>query len=152
MADPSAVSVVIPCMNEAGAIGGVVRELAAAGAWREILVIDDGSTDATATEAEAAGARVVRHPYNKGNGASVKTAIRAATGAYILIIDGDGQHRPSDAVRLVSRLGDYDLVVGARSAATQAGLRRRLGTDVRRHQLRRRQGQDRKRQGDGYGK
>src|SRR5689334_930197 len=99
MADPSAVSVVIPCMNEAGAIGGVVRDLAAAGTWREILVIDDGSTDATAVEAEAAGARVIRHPYNKGNGASVKTGIRAATGTYILIIDGDGQHRPSDAVR-----------------------------------------------------
>jgi glycosyltransferase involved in cell wall biosynthesis len=127
MADPSAVSVVIPCMNEAGAIGAVVRDLAAAGAWREILVIDDGSTDATAAEAEIAGARVVRHPYNKGNGASVKSGIRAATGDYILIIDGDGQHRPSDAIRLVSRLGEFDLVVGARSSATQAGLRRRLG-------------------------
>jgi len=127
MADPSAVSVVIPCMNEAGAIGAVVRDLGAAGAWREILVIDDGSTDATAAEATAAGARVVRHPYNKGNGASVKSGIRAATGDYILIIDGDGQHKPSDAVRLVSRLGEFDLVVGARSAASQAGLRRRIG-------------------------
>jgi len=127
MADPSAVSVVIPAMNEAGAIGGVVRDLAAAGAWHEILVIDDGSTDATADEAIAAGARVVRHPYNKGNGAAVKTGIRVATGDYMLIIDGDGQHRPSDALRLVSKLGDYDLVVGARTSATQAGIRRRLG-------------------------
>jgi glycosyltransferase involved in cell wall biosynthesis len=127
VADPTVVSVVIPCMNEAGAIAGVVRDLAAAGAWREILVIDDGSTDATAVEAASAGARVVRHPYNKGNGAAVKTGIRSATGDYILIIDGDGQHKPSDAVRLVSRLGEYDLVVGARSSATQAGLRRRLG-------------------------
>jgi len=127
MADPSAVSVVIPAMNEAGAIGGVVRDLAAAGAWHEILVIDDGSTDATADEAIAAGARVVRHPYNKGNGAAVKTGIRVATGDYLLIIDGDGQHRPSDALRLVSKLGDYDLVVGARTSATQAGIRRRLG-------------------------
>lgn len=127
MADPSVVSVVIPCMNEAGAIGSVVREIAAAGAWHEILVIDDGSTDATAAEAEAAGARVVSHPYNKGNGASVKTGIRSATGQYLLIIDGDGQHRPADAVRLVRRLGEYDLAVGARSSATQAGLRRRLG-------------------------
>ena len=114
-------------MNEAGAIGGVVRDLAAAGTWHEILVIDDGSTDATAAEAEAAGARVLRHPYNKGNGASVKTGIRAATGDYLLVIDGDGQHKPSDSIRLVSRLGAYALVVGARSSATQAGLRRRMG-------------------------
>ncbi len=63
----------------------------------------------------AAGAIVVRHPYNKGNGAAVKSGIRRATGEYVLIIDGDGQHSPEDARRLVSRLGEYDLVIGARS-------------------------------------
>ena len=74
-----------------------------------------------------AGARVVRHPYNKGNGAAVKTGIRTATGEYILIIDADGQHQPADALRLTSRLGEYDLVVGARSKETQAGSTRRFG-------------------------
>ncbi|HWB15628.1 MAG TPA: glycosyltransferase family 2 protein [Vicinamibacterales bacterium] len=127
MAAPGDVSVLIPAMNEAAAIGGVVRDLLAAAPWREVLVIDDGSTDATGAEAEAAGARVIRHPYNKGNGAAVKSGIRAATGDYILIVDGDGQHKPSDAVRLTSLLGEYDLVVGARSSATQAGFVRRLG-------------------------
>ena len=127
MADPSSVSIVIPAMDEGAAVGVVVRELAAAAAWHEILVIDDGSADDTSAQAEAAGARVIRHPYNKGNGAAVKTGIRTATGEYILIIDGDGQHRPEDAVRLTSRLGDYDLVVGARSTATQAGSARRWG-------------------------
>ncbi len=127
MADPAAVSVVVPAMNEAAAIGAVVRELAAAAPWHEILVIDDGSADATAAEAAAAGARVVRHPYNKGNGAAVKTGIRQATGEFILIIDGDGQHDPADALRLVTRLGEYDLVVGARSGETQAGWTRRVG-------------------------
>jgi len=127
MAEPSAVSVVIPACNEAGAIGTVVRELRDIGSWHEILVVDDGSGDETGAEAEAAGARVIRHPYNKGNGAAVKTGIRAAPGEYVLVMDGDGQHQPADAVRLAGRLGEYDLVVGARSGATQAGSTRRAG-------------------------
>ncbi len=108
-------------------MAGVVSALRAHAGWHEVIVIDDGSTDTTGREAEAAGARVVRHPYNKGNGAAIKTGIRAARGEYILVLDGDGQHKPEDAVRLVQRLGEYDLVVGARSSATQASLARRLG-------------------------
>ena len=127
MADARQVSVVIPACNEAEAIGDVVRELASAAAWHEIIVVDDGSADGTGEAAARAGARVIKHPYNKGNGAAVKSAIRAASGEFILIIDGDGQHKPSDAVALVARLGEYDLVVGARSSATQAGSTRRWG-------------------------
>jgi glycosyltransferase involved in cell wall biosynthesis len=128
MADPAEVtSIVIPAFNEAASIGPVVRDLAAAARWREILVVDDGSTDDTGARAQAAGARVIRHPYNKGNGAAVKSGIRQATGEFILIADADGQHRPSDATRLVSHLGVYDLVVGARSTATQASAARRAG-------------------------
>ena len=127
MADPRSISVVIPAFNEAAAIADVVAGLAAAGAWHEIIVVDDGSRDGTADGAARAGARVVRHPYNKGNGASVKSGIRAATGEFILIIDGDGQHKPSDAVALAALCGEYDLVVGARASATQAGSTRRAG-------------------------
>ena len=127
---PVATSIVIPAFNEAASIAAVVRELAAAARWREILVIDDGSTDDTGAQAAAAGARVVRHPYNKGNGAAVKTGIRQATGDFVLIADADGQHRPADAARLVSHLGAYDLVIGARSGRTQAGVARRTGNAV----------------------
>jgi glycosyltransferase involved in cell wall biosynthesis len=130
LADPSAVSIVIPALNEADAIGDVVARLASHARWHEILVIDDGSQDATGERAAAAGARVVRHPYNKGNGAAVKTGIRHASGEFILIVDADGQHRPEDAHRLVERLGEYDLVIGARSGSTQANLRRRAGNAI----------------------
>jgi glycosyltransferase involved in cell wall biosynthesis len=130
VAVPSSVSIVIPALNEAEAIGDVVARLAAHATWREILVVDDGSNDATGERAAAAGARVLRHPYNKGNGAAVKTGIRQATGEFILIVDADGQHRPEDAQRIVERLGEYDLVIGARATSTQANIRRRLGNAI----------------------
>lgn len=130
MADPSAVSIIIPAYNEEPIIASVVAALAEAGPWHEIVVVDDGSRDRTAHEAEAAGALVVRHPYNKGNGAAVKSGIRRATGEFVLIVDGDGQHRPEDARRLVSRLGEYDLVIGARTTATHANHARMLGNSA----------------------
>jgi len=123
-------SIVIPAFNEALSIAAVVRDLASAGPWLEILVIDDGSTDGTGEAAAAAGARVIRHPYNKGNGAAVKSGIREATGTFILVADADGQHRPADAARLVSHLDEYDLVVGARLGRTQATVARRAGNAV----------------------
>ena len=127
MADASSVSVLIPAYNEERVIGEVVSRLRSAAPWREILVVDDGSSDATAQVAEGAGGTVLRHPYNKGNGAAVKTGIRRAQGEYILIIVADGQHQPEEARRLIEPLGLYDLVIGARSPSSQASLARRAG-------------------------
>ncbi|HET9316460.1 MAG TPA: glycosyltransferase family 2 protein, partial [Vicinamibacteria bacterium] len=123
MAEPGRVSVVIPAFNEEDGIGAVVAAMKARRPWREVLVVDDGSTDQTAARAEAAGARVVRHPYNKGNGAAVKTGIREAQGDVILLMDADGQHDPDDADRLVEKVGVFDLVIGARAAKDQAWVR-----------------------------
>ena len=127
MAAPPSVTIVLPAFNEGPSIATVVTALRAAAPWHEVLVIDDGSTDGTGQAAREAGARVITHPYNKGNGASVKTAIRNSDTEWIVVFDADGQHRPEDAVRLASRLGEYDLVVGARSADTQANAGRRFG-------------------------
>jgi glycosyltransferase involved in cell wall biosynthesis len=127
MAHPGAVSIVIPAYDEAAVIADVVSALARAGGWREILVVDDGSADETGPRAAAAGARVIRHPYNKGNGAAVKTGVRQAEGEYVLILDADGQHRVEDALDVVSSLGEYDLVVGARDPSTHATVVRRIG-------------------------
>lgn len=130
MAEPSTTSVIVPAFDEDTAVAEVVDLLRQAASWHEIIVIDDGSTDETATHAARAGAHVIRHPYNKGNGAAVKTGIRHASGEWILILDGDGQHQAADALKLVARLGEYDLVVGARASNTQATAARRLGNDV----------------------
>ena len=130
MADCADVSVIIPAFNEGPAIANVIDALRAAGPWHEIIVVDDGSSDDTGASAAAAGATVVRHPYNKGNGAAVKSGIRRAAGEYVMIIDGDGQHSAGDARRLIARLGEYDLVIGARSAETQATTARRIGNSA----------------------
>lgn len=127
VANAPATTVIVPAYNEGTSIGRLVDGLQSAAPWREILVVDDGSGDDTAARAASAGARVLSHPYNKGNGAAVKTGIRHASGEFVLIIDGDGQHSPDDALRLIERLNTYDLVVGARSSATQATSARRIG-------------------------
>jgi glycosyltransferase involved in cell wall biosynthesis len=123
VAEPAEVSVVVPACDEEGGIAAVVASLLAQGPFREVLVVDDGSKDRTAELAAGAGARVLRHPYNKGNGAAVKTGIREARGEVVLLLDADGQHPPEDARRLLARVGEYDMVIGARAAADQPVLR-----------------------------
>jgi glycosyltransferase involved in cell wall biosynthesis len=127
--EPADVSVVMPAFNEEQGIGAVVERLRARHAFGEVIVVDDGSTDETAARAAAAGALVVRHPYNKGNGAAVKTGIRQARGKVVLLMDADGQHDPDDALRLLEPLDTHDMVIGARSAGDQS-VTRALGNAV----------------------
>ncbi len=122
VADPRETTVVIPAFNEANGIVVTIQGLKPQG-FAEILVIDDGSTDQTAAQAEAAGARVVRHPYNKGNGAAVKTGIREAASRVILLMDADTQHDPAEASKLIGPIGMYDMVIGARSLRDQSLIR-----------------------------
>ncbi len=129
---PARVSVIIPAFDEVETIAAVVQGAHdALGDEAEIIVVDDGSDDGTGEAARRAGARVLRHPYSIGNGAAVKAGIRAASAPLLVIMDGDGQHDPSDAPRLLDRLSEYDLVVGARTLGPgSAALGRRLANRV----------------------
>jgi len=122
-----AVSIIIPAYNEAEVVGKVLEEINAVGLTDcELLVVDDGSTDNTAEVAAAGGARVIRHPYNIGNGAAVKTGLRAARGDAVVMMDGDGQHPPALIPALIELLSDYHMVVGARPRRSEAGWHRML--------------------------
>lgn len=124
VAQPS-LSIVLPAKNEAGGLKKVLPQLRQLYPTAEIIVVDDGSTDDTPNVASAMGAIVVRHPYSKGNGAAVKSGARAARGDTLVFMDADGQHRPEDIARLLNRLQQgYDMVVGARGLASQAGAHR----------------------------
>jgi glycosyltransferase involved in cell wall biosynthesis len=123
-------TIIMPAHNEAGRVSPVVQAVRQQYPAAEIVVVDDASTDDTAGEARAAGAIVIRHPYNKGNGAAIKTGLRNAHGRHVLLMDADGQHDPADIPRLLEPLGEYDLVVGARDPSTQASWLRRLGNSV----------------------
>jgi hypothetical protein len=120
-------TVIVPALNEAEAIGRVVGDLVAQYPDYEILVVDDGSTDNTSQLAARAGARVVRHDWNKGYGASLRTGCRLAKGEIIVCFDGDGQHNPDDVQRLVDEIGPHDMVVGTRSRDSYEPLVRRPG-------------------------
>ncbi len=123
------VSIIIPAYNEAEVIGSVVegiRAVAADDDW-EILVVDDGSTDETSKQASRSGVRVVKHPYNKGNGAAVKTGLREASGEVVCLMDADGQHDPREIPKLLAALQTYDLVIGTREGRRSGGLLRWLG-------------------------
>ena len=130
---PMQLSIVLPAKNEAAAIGATVEKIHAQLLQMqivgeiEVLVVNDGSTDDTAAVAQAAGARVVQHPYSKGNGAAIKTGARAASGDVIVFMDADGQHDPADIARLLKELEQgYDMVVGARQNGSQASVGRGL--------------------------
>lgn len=127
-------SVIIPAYREGDVIHAVITEIRQVmdglGKTYEILVVDDGSTDDTAEQARKAGARVIQHPYNIGNGAAVKTGMRNARGKVFIHIDADGQVEPTDIPRLLEKIGPYDMVIGARSRESDTAAHRNIANGI----------------------
>lgn len=119
------ISAVIPAYNEQDGIGPVVKALAEVlgrtAKKFEIIVVDDGSTDATFENARAAGAVALRHPMNRGYGRSLMTGFAKTRYDWILMIDADGSYPPEEAERLFEHAPACDLVVGARQGKNYWG-------------------------------
>jgi len=122
------ISIVIPAHNEEEALPPVLAEIVKLDLNKEVIIINDGSTDNTAKEvAKFKDVKIITHPYALGQGASFKDGFSNATGDYILTMDADGQHQAKDIPRLVSEAKKgYDIVVGARNKSQQAGAHRNL--------------------------
>lgn len=125
--DTAGVWIIVPAFNEASVIGGVVADLRAV--FDHVVCVDDGSRDDTAEVALRAGAHVVSHPVNLGQGAAIQTGVeyaRRQPGAVVFVtFDADGQHRVDDVRAMIDRLsaGDVDIVIGTRFGA---GLDRQI--------------------------
>jgi glycosyltransferase involved in cell wall biosynthesis len=125
------ISIILPAKNEAAALRELLPKLRAVQADAEIIVVDDGSSDDTASVCSAHAAQVLRQAYSMGNGAAIKRGARAATGDVLVFMDADGQHDPGDIDVLISSLGDtYDMAVGARDWSAQAGVGRGVANAI----------------------
>lgn len=120
-------SIIIPAKNESKGLTQILPRIRALFPGAELIVVDDASSDDTGKLALSFEAKVIKHPYSKGNGASIKTGLRAATGDIVVCMDADGQHQPEEIPMLLEKLAEgFDMVVGARNRSGQAGAHRSL--------------------------
>lgn len=119
------ISVIVPAKNEENSLSQMLPHLRQLLPNAKIIVVNDSSTDNTAAVCHSAGVTVVSHPYNMGNGASIKTGARTAKTELLAFMDADGQHDPDDLIKLIGKLNEgYDMVVGARHSSTHANVGR----------------------------
>lgn len=115
------ISIIVPAFNEEDVLEkfleNLQRVLSKSTDTYEIIVVDDGSSDKTfSIISNIPNIKTIRHPYNKGNGAAVKTGIMNAKGENVVVIDADGQHDPCYILEMLKLMDEYDLVVGARDS------------------------------------
>ena len=132
-------TIILPMYNEAATIKTVLQTLLdmmdtqLAHVPFELIIVDDGSSDGSAEQVrqlEDNRLRVQQHPYNIGNGAAIKTGIRLAQGEFVLLMDADGQHKPSDIPRLLEHTDRYDMVVGARTRESDTAVHRDIANTI----------------------
>jgi hypothetical protein len=139
VATAPALTVVLPCYNEAErlpvTLQALLAHLSAAPGEVEVLVVDDGSTDATVEVAEAVAAvdgrvRVLSYRTNRGKGFAVRTGMLAAQGELVVFTDADGSYRPRDLDRIVAALGQVPVAIGTRAGGTGGAIARRAASRV----------------------
>jgi glycosyltransferase involved in cell wall biosynthesis len=129
--DTRRVSVIIPAKNEVSGLCQILPQLRSILPDAEIVVVDDGSSENQAEICQQYGVRRIVHPQSLGNGAAIKSGARAAKGDILVLMDADGQHKPSDVPLLTAKLDEgYDMVVGARHRNAQASVGRLLANGL----------------------
>lgn len=127
MGNTTSLSIILPAKNEADGLRHTLPALRQRFADAQIIVVDDGSTDATAAVAAEHGVQVLSSPYSMGNGAAIKRGARTATGSTLVFMDADGQHSAEHVSALLAKLDEgFDMAVGARDASGQANFSRGL--------------------------
>ena len=136
---PPALTVILPCYNEAerlpGTLQALLTHLSAAPGEVEVLVVDDGSSDATVRVAEAVAAvdrriRVLSYHPNRGKGFAVRTGMLAARGELVVFTDADGSYRPSDLDRIVAALDQVPVAIGSRAGSASGPAGRRAASRI----------------------
>lgn len=118
-------TIIIPAKNESQGLALILPNIRSLYPEAEVIVVNDASNDETVPVSQSFGAKIVSHPYSKGNGAAIKSGLRSATREVVVCMDADGQHRPEEISLLLNKLEEgFDMVVGARNRAGQAGVHR----------------------------
>ncbi len=127
------ISIIIPAYNEGASVRSTLEKLLTflteQSFESEVIVVDDGSKDSTMQVLKSFEDRilVVKHPYNKGYGASIMTGISNAKHEWVLTYDSDGQHKPESILDLMKQMNEYDLIVGSRVSGYKGPLWRQPG-------------------------